>query len=72
MRDTRAEDARRRTLGAAAFALLAVAAVVSPFLAGAHALWIAFGVGAGVVLLVVSLTIATGSDLNGPPPQRIG
>ncbi|WP_224450115.1 hypothetical protein [Haloprofundus salilacus] len=72
MRDTRAEDARRRKLGATVFALLAVVAFVSPFLAGTHALWIAFGVGTGVVLLVVSLTIATDSDLNGPPPQRIG
>ncbi|QCJ48014.1 hypothetical protein [Haloprofundus sp. MHR1] len=72
MRDTRAEDAKRRKLGAAVFALLAVVAAVTPFLAGAHAIWIAVGVGTGVVLLVVSLTIATDSDLNGPPPQRIG
>lgn len=53
-------------------ATLGVLVIVSPFVAGAHALWIAFAVGVGCLFFVAAVTIASGSDLDGPPPRRSG
>ena len=53
-------------------AFLGVLVAISPFIAGSHALWIALAVGVGCLFFVAAVTIATGSDLDGPPPRRSG
>ena len=53
-------------------AIIGILAIAAPFVFGAHALWIALGVGIGIACFAAAVVIASGEHLDGPPPRRTG
>ncbi len=65
-------DDNKRKLWATVLATLGLGSMSAPFVLAANTGGIFAGITVGTMLLFASIAVYTDSDMNGPPPSRIG